>query len=124
MGRPTTSTCCPFRCRAEAGYAGRPVRRRRAPVNPDPAAADFDSEKALQEHIRAERIRFVLIQSALPIVFSPLAGAVLAVTLWQAVEAWRLLVFVAGLVAIAVQRVVMTRRFPDPPPTGRALRGW
>lgn len=89
------------------------------------APADgFESEQALQEHIRAERIRFVLIQSALPIVFSPLAGAILAVALWHAVEGWRLLAFAAGLVAIAVQRVVMTRRFPDPPPTGQALRYW
>ena len=84
----------------------------------------FGSEAELEEHIRTERIRFVLIQSTLPIVFSPLAGAILAVTLWTTVANARLVVFVAGLVAIALQRVVATRLFPDPPPTGETLRRW
>jgi diguanylate cyclase (GGDEF)-like protein len=60
----------------------------------------------------------------LPIVFSPLAGAILAVTLWHTVATWRLEVFVAGLLVIALQRVVATRLFPKPPPTGDALRRW
>src|SRR5688572_12665186 len=73
-------------------------------------------ESELEEHIRTERIRFVLIQSTLPIVFSPLAGAILASTLWTTVDTGRLV--------IAVQRVVATRMFPDPAPTGAALRRW
>jgi diguanylate cyclase (GGDEF)-like protein len=84
----------------------------------------FESGTDLAEHIRAERIRFVLIQSALPIVFSPVAGAIIAVALWHAVDHTRLLVFASGLVLIALQRVLATRWFPDPPPTGRALRRW
>jgi len=32
------------------------------------------SEHALAEHIRGERVHFVFIQSALPIVFSPIAA--------------------------------------------------
>ena len=84
----------------------------------------FDTELGLAEHIRAERIRFVLIQSALPIVFSPLAGAILAVALWHVVERDRLLWFAGGLVVIALQRLVATWLFPKPPPTGAALRRW
>ena len=41
------------------------------------------SEHALAEHIRGERVRFVFIQSALPIVFSPLAALILSVSLWD-----------------------------------------
>jgi diguanylate cyclase (GGDEF)-like protein len=84
----------------------------------------FDTELGLAEHIRAERIRFVLIQSALPIVFSPLAGAILAVALWHVVDRDRLLGFAGGLVLIALQRLVATWLFPKPPPTGKALRRW
>jgi diguanylate cyclase (GGDEF)-like protein len=84
----------------------------------------FTSERELEEHIRTERIRFVLIQSTLPIIFSPLAGAILSLALWHAVDATRLLVFDIGLLVIAVQRVIATRMFPDPPPTGAALRRW
>src|SRR5688572_10923985 len=84
----------------------------------------FASEQELEEHIRTERIRFVLIQSTLPIIFSPLAGAILSLALWHAVETRRLVVFVAGLVVIALQRVAATRMFPDPAPTGPALRRW
>jgi diguanylate cyclase (GGDEF)-like protein len=84
----------------------------------------FASEAELEEHIRTERIRFVLIQAALPIVFSPLAGGVLVLALWHAVDARRLEAFLIGLVVIALQRVVVTRVFPDPPPTGAVLRRW
>lgn len=84
----------------------------------------FDTELGLAEHIRAERIRFVLIQSALPIVFSPLAGAILAIALWHVVDHERLLWFAGGLVVIALQRLVATWLFPKPPPTGAALRRW
>jgi len=84
----------------------------------------FASEQELEEHIRTERIRFVLIQSTLPIIFSPLAGAILCLALWHAVAPKRLLVFEVGLLVIAVQRVVTTRLFPDPPPVGVTLRRW
>jgi diguanylate cyclase (GGDEF)-like protein len=91
----------------------------------DPAIErSFESEHELEEHVRTERIRFVLIQSTLPIVFSPLAGAILALALWHAVEPLRLLVFAGGLAVIAAQRILATRAFPDPPPTGRELRRW
>ena len=84
----------------------------------------FASEAELEEHIRTERIRFVLIQSTLPIIFSPLAGGVLALALWHAVDGRRLVAFLGGLILIAMQRVVVTRLFPDPTPTGPALRRW
>jgi diguanylate cyclase (GGDEF)-like protein len=93
------------------------------PIDPRTDIA-FDTEAGLDEHIRAERIRFVLIQSALPIIFSPLAGAILAIALWHVVDHTRLIVFAAGLVVIALQRILATRAFPDPPPTGPALRRW
>ncbi|MGH8029914.1 MAG: GGDEF domain-containing protein [Arenimonas sp.] len=84
----------------------------------------FASELELEQHVRTERIRFVLIQSTLPIAFSPLAGFVLSMALWRAVADATLVAFVAGLLVIAVQRVVVTRRFPDPPPTGARLLRW
>ena len=84
----------------------------------------FASERELEEHIRTERIRFVLIQSTLPIIFSPLAGAILCLALWHAVPMPKLAIFLGGLLVIAVQRVVTTRLFPDPPPTGVVLRRW
>lgn len=84
----------------------------------------FASEAELEEHIRTERIRFVLIQSTLPIIFSPLAGAVLCVALWHVVPMNRLALFVGGLLVIAVQRIVTTRLFPDPPPAGVVLKRW
>jgi diguanylate cyclase (GGDEF)-like protein len=84
----------------------------------------FASESELEEHIRTERIRFVLIQSTLPIIFSPLAGAVLCVALWHAVPMQRLAMFLGGLLVIALQRIVTTRLFPNPPPTGVTLRRW
>jgi len=62
--------------------------------------AEVASEHALAEHIRGERVRFVFIQSALPIVFSPLAAVILSVSLWNAVEHRLLMWWTAGLVAL------------------------
>lgn len=50
-------------------------------------------------------MRFVLIQSALPIVFSPLSAAILSLTLWDAVDHRTLLTWTAGLVAICLLRI-------------------
>src|SRR5688500_11956307 len=83
-----------------------------------------DAESALSEQIHAERVRFVFIQSTLPIIFSPVSAAILSLTLWPAVDHDRLLIFTVGLVLIAIQRVLMTRAFPKPIPTGAALRRW
>jgi diguanylate cyclase (GGDEF)-like protein len=83
-----------------------------------------DSEHDLDEHIRAERIRYIFIQSLLPIVFSPLAGLILAYTLRDVVGTTRLATFVLGLVAIAVVRVVTIRSFPKEMPKGPALHRW
>jgi len=90
----------------------------------DIARIPAGSDAALAEYIRAERLRFVLIQSKLPIIFSPVAALILSVTLWNTVEAMRLMVFTGGLLLIAVQRVLATRMFPRPVPSGSALRRW
>ena len=63
-------------------------------------AADASSEHSLTEHIRAERVRFVFIQSALPIVFSPVAAAILSLTLWHVVSHRVLLWWTGALVAL------------------------
>ena len=87
-----------------------------------PAAIPAETEGELADHIDAERIRFVLIQSTLPIIFSPVASLILVITLWHAVAPLRLLVFAGGLWLLAAQRVLATRAFPDPVPRGKALR--
>jgi diguanylate cyclase (GGDEF)-like protein len=63
------------------------------------------SEHALAEHIRDERVRFVLIQSALPIVFSPLAAAVLSLSLWDSVDHRLLQAWTGGLIALCLVRI-------------------
>ena len=63
------------------------------------------SEHALAEHIRGERVRFVFIQSALPIVFSPLSAIILSFTLWNSVDRQVLTWWTAGLLALCVVRV-------------------
>ena len=86
--------------------------------------ADADSEHALAEHVRAERVRFVFIQSALPIVFSPIAAAVLAVSLWNAIDHRLLVWFVAGAATIATLRVATTLRFRHADVDEHSIRRW
>src|SRR5688500_17055969 len=83
-----------------------------------------DAESALSEQIHAERVRFVFIQSTLPIIFSPVSAVILSTTLWHSVDRRRLVIFTIGLVLIAILRVLMTRAFPNPVPAGAALRRW
>jgi diguanylate cyclase (GGDEF)-like protein len=75
------------------------------PVRIWAVAADPTSEHALTEHIRAERVRFVFIQSALPIVFSPVAAIILSLTLWHAVDHQLLIGWTSVLVALCVLRI-------------------
>lgn len=88
------------------------------------ASTDADSEHALAEHIRAERVRFVFIQSALPIVFSPIAAVVLAVSLWNAIDHRRLVWFIAGAVTIGILRIATTLRFRHAEVDEHGIRSW
>ena len=83
-----------------------------------------DAERALAEHVRAERLRFVFIQSALPIIFSPLAAAILSLTLWQAADRPLLVGWTIGLVVIAAGRVMLVGRFARAPQDSVDVRRW
>ncbi len=85
---------------------------------------DADDETVLAEHVRAERVRFVFIQSALPILFSPLAATLLSAALWHAVAHVRLLVWTIGLAVIAVARVALIRTYPAQTPSVAAVKRW
>jgi hypothetical protein len=67
--------------------------------------AGADSDRALADFVRAERVRFVFIQSAVPIFFSPVAACILSGALWRAVNHTLLLSWTAALFVIAVLRV-------------------
>src|SRR4051812_10180848 len=85
---------------------------------------DADDETALAEHVRAERVRFVFIQSAIPILFSPLAATLLSAALWHVVDHVRLLVWTIGVAAIAVGRVALIRTYPAETPTVAVVKRW
>jgi diguanylate cyclase (GGDEF)-like protein len=85
---------------------------------------DAEDEAALAEHVRAERVRFVFIQSAIPILFSPLAASLLSAALWHAVDHARLLVWTIGLAVIAAGRVALVRGYPAQTPSVAAVRRW
>jgi diguanylate cyclase (GGDEF)-like protein len=86
-------------------------------LDPSPHFDQDASEYALAEHIRGERVRFVFIQSALPIVFSPLAAIILSLTLWEAVDQRLLTWWTGGLVALCLVRIGSNVGF------ARAVRG-
>src|SRR4051812_10419135 len=83
---------------------------------------DGASERALTELIRAERVQFALIQSPIPIFFSPLAASILAAVLWQPAERRLLIGWPLGLLVIAVIRVLLIRAFPGSPTAAQVQR--
>src|SRR4051812_7826569 len=85
---------------------------------------DVASEHALAEHIRGERVRFVFIQSALPIVFSPVAAAILSVTLWTSVDHALLMRWTAGLIALGLFRIGTNIGFARAVAGERMIRRW
>jgi diguanylate cyclase (GGDEF)-like protein len=88
--------------------------------NPNQAA----SEHALAEHIRGERVRFVFIQSVLPIVFSPLAAIILSLTLWNHVDRQILTWWTAGLVGLCLVRIGTNIGFARAVASEHAIRRW
>src|SRR3982751_1193354 len=86
--------------------------------------AQVASEHELAEHIRGERVRFVFIQSALPIVFSPIAAVVLSVTLWGAVDHTLLTRWAAGLIALGLMRIGTNIGFARAVAGEREIRRW
>jgi len=82
------------------------------------------SEHELAEHIRGERVRFVFIQSALPIVFSPISALILSLTLWNAVDHRVLTWWTAGLVALCVVRIGTNIGFSRAVASEHAVRRW
>jgi diguanylate cyclase (GGDEF)-like protein len=93
-------------------------------VEPAPATPDSASEHALTELIRAERVRFALIQSIVPIFFSPIAAAILVLALWSSVDRGRLLIWAAALLVIALVRVALVRSFRASSPSELEVRRW
>src|SRR5262245_61600583 len=99
-----------------AGYT--PVR-----MGPSPAE-EVASEAALADFVRAERVRFVFIQSALPMFFSPIGGAILSLALWKSVDHGRLVFWTAGLAVIALIRLTLVRAYPSVTPSALHVRRW
>ncbi len=89
---------------------------------PDPT--DENEEPALAERVRAERLRFVFLQSALALFQSPIAAAILTLGLWHTVDHRRLLAWLGGLLMLAGIRMVLVRRYPATPPTGDGVKRW
>ena len=88
------------------------------------APADAASEAALAEHIRAEQLRFVFIQSPLPMMFSPAAGLLLLYAVWSDVPHDRLIAWCAGLAVIAAVRVGLIGAFPKSNPGPTLVARW
>jgi diguanylate cyclase (GGDEF)-like protein len=82
------------------------------------------SEHALVEHIRAERVRFVFIQSALPIVFSPLSALILSITLWGVVSHRLLAWWTGALVLLCFVRIGTNIGFARAVASEREIRRW
>lgn len=70
------------------------------------------SPDELQLQIRGERVRLVFLQSPLPILISPVAAVVLATALWDSVGHQRLVIWTAGVVALAAARIALVRAYP------------
>ena len=81
-------------------------------------------DRVLAEHVRAERVRFVFIQSALPIIFSPVAAAILSATLWTAANRRLLVGWTGGLFILAAFRAILVRAFGRVDQTVDAVRRW
>lgn len=90
----------------------------------DTPTEEHDSETALADHIRAERVRFVFLQSAIPLFVSPAAGALLAAALWNSVDRTRLLVWTIGLAVITFVRVGLTGTYPKRAPSASQVQRW
>jgi diguanylate cyclase (GGDEF)-like protein len=78
----------------------------------------------MAEHVRAERLRFVFIQSALPIIFSPLAAAILSLTLRSSVDHRLLIAWTLTLALIAIFRVIVVRLFARLPEPAVHVKRW
>ncbi|HLL81604.1 MAG TPA: GGDEF domain-containing protein, partial [Longimicrobium sp.] len=78
---------------------------------PEAPSAASEHARELDETIRSERVRYVFLSSALPIVFSPVGGALMSLALWETTDRRHLWLWTAGLVALALVRLVMRQRF-------------
>jgi hypothetical protein len=84
----------------------------------------LDSEQALDDFVRAERVRFVFIQSVLPMLFSPMAAATLCVALWDLEGHGALTRWAAGTAVIATLRVLLIRTYPKHAPAAPVVARW
>jgi diguanylate cyclase (GGDEF)-like protein len=90
-----------------------------------PAVAPvLDSEAALDEFVRAERVRFAFIQSPLPMLFSPMSAATLCLALWNSADRKALSVWAVGTAVIAAARVLLVRTYPKDSPAASAVARW
>jgi diguanylate cyclase (GGDEF)-like protein len=89
-----------------------------------PSAATAESEQALRDFVRAERVRFVFIQAPLPMFFSPLAAAILSGALWGWIDHRLLIGWTGALMVIAILRVLLVYTYPRVSPTVEQVRRW
>lgn len=70
------------------------------------------SEPIGAEKARIERVRFVFLQAPLPILFSPLAAALMAIALWEVGNRSHLVIWVGGAMMLAAGRLLLIRSYP------------
>ena len=87
----------------------------------DPHGEADTTDAAVDERVRAERVRFVIAQSPRSILISPLAGAILAIAIWTVADHARIVVWTAGLAALAGPRVLILRALRPIALTGAGL---
>ena len=82
---------------------------------------EIDVKKSLRE----ERVRYMLLQSWTSIFLSPICSLFMVVAVWNRVDSWKLVLFVAGLVVLATARFILQQQFPrDDVVDDLAIRRW
>ncbi len=82
------------------------------------------AEAALASTIRSERVRFIFVQSALPIFFSPVGAGILPLAIWDMGDRQRLLYWNAGMILLALGRLALLMAFPRRRDSGPDMRWW
>ena len=85
---------------------------------------DSKLTEAAARSVRRDRVKYLLTQSSISMFLSPLAGTVLALTVWGDVAGWKLLVFNLGLGIIAALRLALHRTLPREKVSDKTAGSW
>lgn len=82
-------------------------------------------EAEAERSLREERVRYMLLQSWTSLFLSPTCSVFMAVAVWGRVASWKLVLFVSGLIFLALVRYALQRKFPkDEAVDEPAIRRW